>query len=263
MKAIKFKGQTAVITGAASGMGLVAARALSRLGANVVMCDINSKALKRLSAEINAKRTKGAGETFACVTDVRRHEDAEKAARLALKKTGRIDLLLCFAGGWEPRMCQSFCRFYEQPYEVLDWGLDVNLKGPVYFARACMPTMIRQEHGVMCFLGSITGFEGCGDGAMYGTAKSGLYNFVKGLSQAGAAVGVRSFCVSPGPVMTRPGADNLNTLIPRAATPEEVVDFILYLMSENGSYITGSNHVIDGGRLSMKPPKKTIKGINA
>ena len=65
MKAIKFKGQTAVITGAASGMGLVAARALSRLGANVVMCDINSKALKRLSAEINAKRTKGAGETRA------------------------------------------------------------------------------------------------------------------------------------------------------------------------------------------------------
>jgi len=256
MKPIKFKGQTAVITGAASGMGLVASRALTRLGATVVMCDIDAKALKAHVADINAARTKTAGTAVACVTDVRRHEDAEKAAKLALAKTGRIDLLICFAGGWEPRMCKSFMPFYEQPYEVLDWGLDVNLKGPVYFARACMPAMMRQQHGVMCFLGSITGFEGCGEGAMYGTAKSGLFNFVKGLSQAGAANGVRAFCVSPGPVMTRPGADNLNTLIPRAASPEEVVDFILYLMSENGSYVTGSNHVIDGGRLSMQPPKK-------
>jgi len=249
MKPIDFSGQTAVITGAASGMGLVASRELARLGATVIMCDIDEAALHREADRLG-------GGVIACVTDVRRHEDAEKAAELALEKTGRIDLLICFAGGWEPRMCRSFVPFYEQPYEVLDWGLDVNLKGPVYYARACMPTMMRQRHGVMCFLGSVTGFEGCGEGAMYGTAKSGLYNFVKGLSQAGAAQGVRAFCVSPGPVMTRPGADNLNTLIPRAAEPIEVVDFILYLMSENGAYVTGSNHVIDGGRLSMQPPKK-------
>lgn len=252
MKPIEFKGQTAVITGAASGMGFVASQELAKLGATVVMCDINAEALEKCADRIIAD----GGKAFACSTDVRRHEDAEKAAGLALEKTGRIDLLICFAGGWEPRMCNSFHPFYEQPYEVLDWGIDVNLKGPVYFARACMPAMIKAGRGVMCFLGSITGFEGCGEGAMYGTAKSGLYNFVKGLSQAGAAKGVRAFCVSPGPVMTRPGADNLNTLIPRAAEPIEVVDFILYLMSENGSYITGSNHVIDGGRLSMQPPKK-------
>jgi len=254
MKPIEFWGQTAVVTGAASGMGLVASRELAKLGATVLMCDIAEAPLKKAAADIAAD----GGKALPLVTDVRRHEDAEKAAALALEKTGRLDLLICFAGGWEPRMCKSFVPFYEQPYEVLDWGLDVNLKGPVYFARACMPAMIRQRHGVMCFLGSVTGFEGCGMGAMYGTAKSGLYNFVKGLSQAGSAQGVRAFCVSPGPVMTRPGADNLNTLIPRAAEPIEVVDFILYLMSENGAYVTGSNHVIDGGRLSMQPPKKVV-----
>ena len=254
MKPIEFKGQTAIITGAASGMGLCASREFAKLGAAVFMCDINRDAVERHAAEIIAT----GGTAFPCVVDVRNHDDVGKVAALALEKTGRIDLLVCFAGGWEPRMCNSFHPFYEQPYDVLDWGIDVNLKGPIYFARACMPAMIAAGHGVMCFLGSVTGFEGCGEGAMYGTAKSGLYNFVKGLSQAGAAKGVRAFCVSPGPVMTRPGADNLNTLIPRAAEPIEVVDFILYLMSENGAYVTGSNHVIDGGRLSMQPPKKDV-----
>ena len=132
MKPIDFKGQTAVITGAASGMGLCASRELAKLGASVFMCDINRETVERHAAEI----AETGGTAFPCVVDVRNHADAEKVAALALEKTGRIDLLVCFAGGWEPRMCNSFHPFYEQPYDVLDWGIDVNLKGPIYFARA-------------------------------------------------------------------------------------------------------------------------------
>ena len=104
---------------------------------------------------------------------------------------------------------------------------------------------------MICLLGSVTGFEGDGNGAMYGTAKSGLFNFAKGLAKAGAPHGVRAFCVSPGPVLTRPGMAAMKTLAGRAADPAEVVDFALYLASERGAFVNGTNHVIDGGRLCI------------
>ena len=251
MKPIEFRDKTAVITGAGSGMGLCASRELVRTGAKVVMCDINADALERAVAEVNML---GTGKAYCCATDVRRFADAERAAALAIEKTGRIDLVIPFAGGYEPRMCNSAVPFFEQPVDVLDWGIDVNLKGAIYFARACMPAMVKGGRGgVICCMGSTSGFEGDAKGAMYGTAKSGLFTFVKGLALAGAPHGIRAFCVTPGPVMTRPGMAGMKTLLGTQAETQELVDYILYLCSENGRCVTGSNHVMDCGRLTMKP----------
>lgn len=249
----EYRGRTAVITGAASGMGLCASKELCAVGANVVMCDLDEARLRQEVEKLTGEKAEGSGNVYPCVTDVRKFGDAERAAALAVAETGRIDLLVCFAGGFEERMLNSYKPFYEQPVEVLDWGIDVNLKGPIYFARACMPQMVKQESGVICCLGSVTGFEGDGIGAMYGTAKSGLFNFVKGLAQAGAPHGVRAFCVTPGPVMTRPGMANMKTLQGHAAEPIELVNYILFLASDDCRCVTGSNHVMDCGRLSMQP----------
>ncbi len=255
MKTIElhYEGKVAVVTGAASGMGLLASRELAAAGAKVVLCDIDEEALARAYALIAAdSAVSGAGGAAApCRCDVRSWEDAQGAAALALDRFGRIDLLFCFAGGNEARCRDSRVPFFEQPREVLDWGIDVNLRGPVYLARACMPAMVRQGGGVICLLGSVTGFEGDGSGAMYGASKSGLFNFAKSLAKAGAPHGVRAFCVSPGPVLTRPGMANLRTLAGRAADPAEIVDFALYLASDRGAFVDGTNHVLDGGRLSL------------
>ena len=117
-----------------------------------------------------------------------------------------------------------------------------------------MPAMVKGgKGGVICCIGSTSGFEGDAKGAMYGTAKSGLFTFVKGLALAGAPYGIRAFCVTPGPVMTRPGMAGMKTLLETHAEPEELVDYILYLCSDNGRCVTGSNHVMDCGRLTMKP----------
>ena len=245
----EYKGKVAVITGAASGMGLCMARKIVEAGGAAVMCDVNADVLAAVASEINAT---GPGRAYACVSDVRKFSDAEKASQLAIEKEGRIDLLVTFAGGYEPRMCNSMMPFYEQPIEVIDWGIDVNLQGAIYFARACMPEMVKAGKGVICCIGSVTGFEGDGNGAMYGTAKSGLFNFVKGIAQSGAPHGVRAFCVTPGPVMTRPGMANMKTLQGHAAEPEELVEFILFLSSDACRCVTGSNHVMDCGRLSLQ-----------
>ena len=251
MKPIDFTGKTAVLTGAASGMGRLASEELARAGAAVVMCDINADALAEAAGRINSL---GGGRVFPLAVDVRKFADAERAAALAVEKTGRIDIVIPFAGGYEARMCNSHVPFFEQPVEVLDWGIDVNLKGAIYFARACMPAMVKGGNGgAICCLGSTSGFEGDANGAMYGTAKSGLFTFVKGLALVGAPYGIRAFCVTPGPVMTRPGMAGMKTLLGTQAEPQELVDYILYLCSENGRCVTGSNHVMDCGRLTMKP----------
>ena len=243
MKEIQFNGKVAVITGAASGMGLYSAKEFVRLGAKVIMCDVNDVALAQAAAEIGDAAIPVCG-------DVRECAYAEAVAAEAAK-LGGADYLVACAGGNEARCCNSRVPFYEQPYEVLDWGIDVNLMGPIYFARALMPQMVAKKSGVIVMLGSVTGFEGDGVGSMYGTAKSGLFNFVKGLAIAGAPHGVRAVCVTPGPVLSRAAMNSMPTLMGRAAELEELVDVILFMCSDNASFITGTNHVVDGGRLCM------------
>jgi NAD(P)-dependent dehydrogenase (short-subunit alcohol dehydrogenase family) len=132
--------------------------------------------------------------------------------------------------------------------EALDWGIDVNFTGPIYFSRAVLPTMMQQKSGVIINLGSVDGVTGAVGGVVYGAAKSGIVGLTKSLALVGAKYGIRACCVSPGPVMTRPGMVCMKTPLGRQAEPEEVTKLILYLSSEDAGFITGTNYLIDGAR---------------
>ncbi len=241
---MEFSNRTAIITGAASGMGLLSAQKLAAQGANVVLTDVNREAVE---AAAEAIRQNG-GEALGLQVDVRDFNQVQQAAAAALAKYGRIDILINCAGGASTRGFGRQEEFKDMPVEIIDWGLDVNLKGPVYFARAVIGTMIAQKSGVIVNLGSIEGQTGssCID---YGTAKSGVMNgLTKSLALYGAPHGVRICCVSPGPVLTRPAMAKMRTPLGRAAQPEEIVDLILYLCSDKAAFITGTNYLIDGGR---------------
>ena len=241
---MRFKGKVAIITGAASGMGLLSAQKLVEEGARVVLTDVNGEAVSVAAEDIR----KNGGEAIGVQVDVRNYEQVERAANAAVETYGNIDLMLNFAGGSETRVMNCPKPFHELPIEVIDWGIDVNLKGAVYFCRAVLSSMIKQKSGVIINLGSVTGVEGSAGAVNYSAAKSGIIGLTKALALSGAPHGVRCCCVSPGPVLTRPSMANMKTRLGRAAEPIEVVDLILYLCSDKAAFITGSNYLIDGGR---------------
>lgn len=156
-----------------------------------------------------------------------------------------------FAGGYAMRMLNVDWRleFPDVPIDVFDWGLDVNLKGPFYFAHAVLGQKREQNSGLIINIGSITGAEGASNGMDYPTAKAGLmYGLTKSIAQYGSKYNIRCVCVSPGPVLTRESASNMKTLLGRAAEPQEIIDLILFIAFEKGQFISGENIMIDGGR---------------
>ena len=161
-----------------------------------------------------------------------------------------------FAGGYGPRLKgitqEEYPEFPDIPIEVLDWSLDLNLKGPFYFAHAALKYMRETGGGLIINIGSITGEEGSYYGMDYPTAKAGLmHGLTKSIAQYGAKYGIRCVCVSPGPVMTRAAMANMKTLLGRAAEPQEIIDLILFIASDKGQFINGENIMIDGGRAAM------------
>ncbi len=244
-----FTGKTAIASGAASGMGLLLCQEIVRLGGNAVLADLNGEAVKEKANEINEKYP---GHAIGVACDVRNYEEVCKVRDTAVSAFGGIDIVVNFAGGFEMRMLNQYGKFADLPIEVFDWSIDVNLKGQIYFAHACMKQMMKQNSGLIVNIGSISGYEGGGNGVGYSTAKSAAANgLTKSLAQAGAEFGIRCVCVSPGPVLTRPGMASMKTPMGRAAEPQEIIDLILFIASDKGQFINGVDILIDGGRNTM------------
>lgn len=242
---LDFTGYVAMCSGGASGMGLLAGQKFAASGAKVVLCDINENAAKACAEDI---RSTG-GDAIGVGVDVRDFDSIQRAVDLTMEKYGRIDYLINAAGGASTRIFQCRDKFWERDPKIIEWGLDVNLKGALLFTRAVFKHMIDVRHGCVINFGSVSGEEGT-DCIDYAAAKSGMHGFTKSVAREGAPYGVRCNCVMPGPVLTRANMANMKTALGRAAEPYELVDFILYICSDSqGSFFTGSSMLHDGGRL--------------
>ncbi len=241
---MRFKDKVAIVTGAASGMGLLCAQRYAAEGAKVALVDVNADAVKAAAVAICEQ----GGVASHVVTDIRSFEAVEKTAALVLARFGRIDILANVAGGNPHRVCNCPGGFEQMTLEAMDWGIEVNFTGPIYFCRAVFPAMIEQKGGVIINLGSVDGMTGAAGAVVYGAAKSGMVGLTKSLALAGAPHGIRACCVSPGPVMTRAAMAKMKTPLGRAAEPEEVVNLTLYLSSQDAAMISGTNYLIDGAR---------------
>ncbi len=245
-----FTNKVAIVTGAGSGMGLLCACEIARGGGHVVLADIHRASL---DAAVKKAEAFAPERVIGCVCDVRDYTAVCAVRDAAIERFGAVDILVNLAGGAETRMLGVSGEFPDIPIDVYDWGIDVNLKGQFYFCHAVMKQMRVQKSGVIINIGSITGEEGCELNAAYATAKSGVMNgLTKSMALYGSRYGIRCVCISPGPVLTRPGMASMKTALGRAATPEEMTELILFVASDKGAFINGVNILSDGGRSIMR-----------
>jgi NAD(P)-dependent dehydrogenase (short-subunit alcohol dehydrogenase family) len=217
------------------------------------MCDVNGEVLVD---KVNGINSKNCGRAVGIVCDVCDYSSVKDACDRAISEFGKIDIVVNFAGGYGPRLrgisTSDYPEFPDIPIEVLDWSIDLNLKGPFYFAHAALGYMRESKGGIIVNIGSITGAEGGDYGMDYPTAKAGvMYGLTKCIAQYGAKYGIRCVCVSPGPVLTRASMANMKTPLGRAAEPQEIIDLIMFIVAEKGQFINGENIMIDGGRNAM------------
>ena len=225
----EFAGRTAMITGGGSGMGLLTGEKLAEQGANVALLDVNEEALAAAEEKIKA----AGGSVIVLKVDIRNYAEVEAAEKRIVETFGSVDILINAAGGMSGRCCGNCTSFEKLPIEVIDWGLDVNLRGAIYCCRAVLAGMMERKRGVIINFGSVTGEEGGGGPSLdYSAEKSAMKGMTKSLAILGAPHNVRSCCVIPGPVLTRPSMAKMKTLLGRAAETIELVDFILYLCSD-------------------------------
>ncbi len=246
---MEFLNKTVLITGGASGIGLLAAKCFAKEGASIVLADINPEALDKAVAEVKAITDRVIG----VVTDVTKYPEVVACRDKAVEAFGSIDVLLPCAGGAETRILGMKGKFYELPISALEFSIGMNLMGALYFDHAVMQQMAKQQSGVIIHIGSITGEEGSVGNLGYATSKSALMTgALKSVAKAGAEVGVRVCCVAPGPVMTREAMKEMKTLMGYPAETQEIVDMLMYLASDKARSITGSTYFIDGGRKIMR-----------
>lgn len=242
---MQYKGKTVIITGGASGMGLLCGKNFYQEGANVVLVDVNKQALEEINKEM---------PNALCLTaDITEFEQVKYTVDTAMEKFKSVDFMINMAGGSSCRMRQSFGEFCDRDIKDIKWGMDINLMAPIYYCHEVMRIMRAQKSGVIINIGSIKGVEGDPAGSDYTISKSAVMTgLTESMAILGAPYGVRCCCVSPGPVMTRPGMGGMKTLIGRQGQPQEVVDLIMYLCSDKAGFINGCNYMIDGGRSCVR-----------
>jgi NAD(P)-dependent dehydrogenase (short-subunit alcohol dehydrogenase family) len=247
----RLDGKVAVITGAGSGIGRVAATLFAAEGARVVVADVVADLAASAAAEIIA----GSGSATAVTVDVSNEVDVDAMVDVAVATYGGLDVLFNNAGIFP----DNDGGLLETPPETWQKVMDVNLKGVWLGCRAAVPAMLASGGGSIVNVSSFVALMGAATAQLaYTASKGGVLAMTRELAVEYARHGIRANSICPGPIETPLLAELLSDPdrrqrrlvhipIGRFGRPEEIARAALFLASDDASFVTGSALVVDGG----------------
>lgn len=251
---MRLKDKVAVVVGSGNGIGKATASVLAGEGARVVVADISLEDCAKVAEDLNSQGKKA----IAIKLDHTIPEEVESMVEKVLDEFGRIDILVNVAGGGAGKHIRDDLRpFHESVKKEWDKIIDVNLTGPRNCSRAVINHMMDRKYGKIINFSSIAGMMGGPNSTDYVAAKAGVIGFTKGLAVEVSSHGINVNCVSPGVVATerilsspQEMRDKITRTIKfgRMATPDEIANVVLFLASDESSYITGENIPVVGGK---------------
>ena len=252
----RVQNQVAVVTGAARGLGQAISYRLAGEGAKLVIGDIDKLGLEATATKIR----NGGGEVITLVGDITEEETASKLIKSAITHFGQIDILVNNVGG------SRNSKIWQMPVEDWDYTIRLNLRGTFLCTKAAVPHMIERKSGKIICLSSgaregtpwTAYYEG---GAAYSASKAAIHGFMRDLALELAEYSINVNCVAPGPIDTEIAGAKLrrlnetvdfspNRMTPfgRLGQPSEVADAVLFLASDEASYVSGHTLAVTGGR---------------
>ena len=248
--------KVAIVTGAGSGIGEASAIRLAEEVAIVICADINGAAAESVAQGIVAS----GGKATAAAIDISDDKQCDAVVASAIKDFGTVDILVNNAGVNLPGV------FHEVTNETIDRTLSVNIKGAMYLTRAVLPAMLKQGSGSIVNMSSVNGLVSEPYLSVYSASKGAIVMFTRGIALDYAKTGVRCNAICPGWVDTPinhahakmlGGLDHVYKTIDsfqpigRPGTPREIANLVLFLASDESSFMTGSIVSADGGMTAQ------------
>jgi 2-hydroxycyclohexanecarboxyl-CoA dehydrogenase len=242
---MRFDGKTAVVTGAASGIGKATAEAFAKAGAHAILADLSQDKGEEAAAQFRAAGLQATFIPLDVTSDASIAEFAAKALAL-----GEVHILANVAGYGKGQ------PFVDNTPDFWDRVVDVNLMGPIKLTRALLDPMIARRSGKIVNVASDAGRVGSSGETVYSGAKGGLISFTKGLAREMARYQINVNSVCPGPTETpmlmalpENHLEAFRKAIPlkRFAQPGEIASAVLFFASDHANYITGQTLSVSGG----------------
>lgn len=252
---VTLEGRSALVTGAARGIGLAIVSRLAALGARVVIADRNSDCLAKAAAEFGSLVRAVAG-------DVSSEHGADNLVSQAIEAAGTIDILVNNAGIDEP-----IARTIDQQLEHWQQVIDVNLRGTYLMSRAIARHILgEKKSGAIVNIASVAGIGAIPGSNGYGVSKAAIIHLTKTMASEWGAKGIRVNCVAPGFIEApmalemfgdgRVDRTRIERRLPmrRLGSPDEIANAVAFLSSDAASYITGATLPVDGGWCAYGGP---------
>jgi NAD(P)-dependent dehydrogenase (short-subunit alcohol dehydrogenase family) len=256
---MELAGQVAIVTGAGRGIGRATALELARMGADIVIAELDKAGAEKTAAEVQALGKKA----LVVPTDVTKRADLRTMAERTQQQFGRIDVLINNAGIYR---AAATLEVTEEHWDAI---MDINAKAVFFATQAVLPAMIAQKRGAIVSLASMAGKIGSRTNLPYNASKAAVISMTKSLALAHAADGIRVNCVCPGFVETDMWAAVAREQgallgqspeeftrqrvrqvpLGRMERPEDVANVIAFLVSARAEYMTGQALSIDGGLI--------------